>query len=148
MFSSCLLQWLRSDPGRFRALKFFSLLILLLSSSCFGTRARSELAFDEIKQMVQGKTAQEVVEILGQPDSRQEVFDDDERWIWWNYTFLDGSDYPPEARGRVVHLEILFKNPARRTGKRPPYSEWYVDRLFGVRYKVTSSMLETLGGGT
>jgi hypothetical protein len=63
--------------------------------------------------MVQGKSAAEIERILGKPDSRQAMRLSGERWVWWNYTYLDGNDYPPEKRGQVVHLEILFE----RTGE-------------------------------
>jgi len=62
--------------------------------------------------MVKGKTAEQVEQMLGQPDSRQRMTLSAERWIWWNYTYLDGNNYPPEVRGRVVHLEVIFE-PAR-----------------------------------
>ena len=102
---------------------------------CHGPRARSERSFDEIQALARGKTAEQVLQILGEPDSRQVVFDADERWIWWNYTFLDGNDCPPEMRGRVVHLEILLRNPERSHTSRRPYSEWQVDDAFGITYR-------------
>ena len=102
---------------------------------CRGPRARSERSFDEIQILARGKTAEQIVQLLGEPDSRQVVFDADERWIWWNYTFLDGRDCPPEMRGRVVHLEILVRNPERTHASRRPYSEWQVDDAFGITYR-------------
>lgn len=59
--------------------------------------------------MVKGRTSSEVETILGEPDSKQEMLSSGERWIWWNYTFLGGNNYPPELRDKVVHLEILFE---------------------------------------
>lgn len=116
-----------------------SLLCLLAlgvgAAGCRGAHARSERSFDEIQALVRGKTADQLLHLLGEPDSRQMVFDADERWIWWNYTFLDGADCPPEMRGRVVHLEIVVRNPERTHGSRRPYSEWLVDDAFGITYR-------------
>ena len=103
-------------------------------SGCGEPAARSARSFDEIKRLVDGKTAGQVLHLLGEPDSRQVVLDADERWIWWNFTYLEGRDYPPETRGTVVHLEILFKNPERRQARRRPYSEWPID-VFGVSFR-------------
>jgi hypothetical protein len=66
--------------------------------------------------MVVGRTADEVEGILGKPDSRQKMLLSAERWTWWNYTFLDGKDYPPDMRGRLVHLEIIFERAHSGTG--------------------------------
>lgn len=104
-----------------------------------GPAARSARSFDEIRAAVDRKSAAEVARMLGEPDTRQPIFDEDEKWIWWNYTFLDGNDYPPEKRGRVVHLEIVFKNPSNVGGARRPYNEWKVDEAFGVNFKVPST---------
>jgi len=108
---------------------------LLLAGCHPGPRPRSEHSFDQIAARVTGMSAAEVATLLGEPDSRQPVFLRDERWIWWNYTFLDGEDYPPEIRGRVVHLEITFRNPAAPGTPVPPYSEWRIARPFGVAYR-------------
>lgn len=92
-----------------------SLLALMVSSlllACGHQRPKSTKCFDEIRNMVKGKTAEQVEQMLGQPDSRQRMTLSAERWIWWNYTYLDGNNYPPEVRGRVVHLEVIFE-PAR-----------------------------------
>lgn len=114
---------------------------LITLAGCAGPGARSERSFDQIQALARGKTAEQIVQLLGEPDSRQVVFDADERWIWWNYTFLDGKDCPPEMRGRVVHLEIVVKNPNKpassRAGRRP-YSEWKVDDAFGITYRAPS----------
>lgn len=120
-----------------------SLIFLLVGQvACQGQRPRSERSFDEIDALARGKTAEQILRLLGEPDSRQMVFDTDERWIWWNYTFLDGKDCPPELRGRVVHLEIVFRNPGAsepaQTDRRP-YSEWRVDDAFGITYRTPSS---------
>lgn len=110
-------------------------LTMIVAAGCGQPAARSARSFDEIKRLVEGKTADQVLLLLGEPDSRQAVLDADERWVWWNFTFLDGLDYPPETRGTVVHLEILFKNPQRVFEKRQPYSEWLIDEVFGVTFK-------------
>jgi hypothetical protein len=60
----------------------------------------------------------------------------DEKWIWWNYAVLDGSSYPPEVRGQVVHIEITFSNPLWGSGRPLPHSEWRVRRPFGVSYMI------------
>jgi hypothetical protein len=116
--------------------------MLIGPAGCGGPKARSARSFDEIQALAQGKTAQQILELLGDPDSRQVVFDADERWIWWNYTFLDGKDCPPEMRGRVVHLEIVLRNP-RVTGRRGTEgraeSEWRVDDPFGITYRAPST---------
>jgi hypothetical protein len=109
--------------------------LLLSLAGCHRPQARSERSFEEIRSLARGKTAAQVIELLGEPDSRQQVFDADERWIWWNYTFLDGQDCPPEMRGRVVHLEIVVRNPERAPGSHSPYSDWQVDDAFGITYR-------------
>jgi len=113
--------------------------LLIGFAGCRGPRARSDHSFNEIQALVRGKTAQQILQLLGEPDSRQEVFDADERWIWWNYTFLDGKDCPPEMRGRVVHLEIVVRNPERKRASRRPYSEWQVDDAFGITYQAPAT---------
>lgn len=111
-----------------------ALLAVFFLTGCPGGRARSSKSFDEIHRMVAGKAAREVVGLLGEPDSRQPIFGADEKWIWWNYTYLDGNDFPPEVRGHVVHLEIIFKKTSRE--------EWRVDGELAVGYRLPSS-----GGG-
>ena len=113
-------------------------LLLIGTGGCSGPRARSDRSFNEIQAQARGKSAEQILQLLGEPDSRQEVFDADERWIWWNYTFLDGKDCPPEMRGRVVHLEIVVKNPRQPQAGRRPYSEWRVDDAFGITYQAPS----------
>jgi len=118
-------------------------LLLITAAGCRSPKARSDRSFSQIQALAQGKTAEQILQLFGKPDSRQVVFDADERWIWWNYTFLDGQDCPPEMRGRVVHLEILVKNPVRSiekaTSGRRPYSEWRVDDAFGITYQAPAS---------
>jgi len=122
-----------------RILRVGLALLLLGSLGCRGPRARSDRSFAEIQSLVRGKTAEQLPHLLGEPDSRQEVFDADERWIWWNYTFLDGKDCPPEMRGRVVHLEIVVRNPRHPSADRRPYSEWQVDDAFGITYQAPAA---------
>lgn len=109
------------------------LIVLLVCSQCRHL-GPAEKSFDQISAMVNGRTAEEVEELLGLPNTRQPVLFGDERWIWWNYTYLDGKDYAPEVRGRVVHLEILFKNPTPPGKRRLPYSQWHIVSPFGVSY--------------
>ena len=117
---------------------------LLVMAGCGGgPRPRSQLSFDEIAARVAGLSAAEVTAVLGEPDSRRPVFLRDERWIWWNYTFLAGEDYPPEVRGRVVHLEITFRKPSGAGEGSESYSEWHVARPFGVAYRTPNTAPET-----
>ena len=114
-------------------------MLLIGAAGCRGPRARSERSFAEIQALAYGKNAEQLVQLLGEPDSRQPVFDADERWIWWNYTFLDGKDCPPEMRGRVVHLEIVIRNPSHRRDGPRRYAEWLVDDAFGITYQTPST---------
>jgi hypothetical protein len=109
------------------------LVLLAFLVACHGS-PRSDRSFDQIRTLVQGKTASEVEAILGPPDSRQPLLLGDERWIWWNYTFLGGQDYSPEVRGRIVHLQITFANPDLAGKDRPPYSRWRVDDPMNVSF--------------
>jgi hypothetical protein len=110
-----------------------SLLLLILLSACHAY-PRSDKSFDQIRTMVQGKTASEIERLLGPPDSRRQLLLGDERWIWWNYTFLGGQDYSPEVRGQVVHLQITFANPDLSGTDRPLYSKWRVDDPLNVSF--------------
>jgi hypothetical protein len=110
-------------------------LLATAAAGCGGPRARSHRSFEEIQALARGKNAQQLLQLLGEPDSRQQVFDAGEQWIWWNYTFLDGKDFPPEMRGRVVHLEIVVRGPRGERAGRRPYSEWLVDDAFGISYQ-------------
>ena len=117
-------------------MKYFNycLLALLLVFAQCRHIGPAEKSFDQISAMVAGRTAEEVEELLGVPNTRQPVLLGDERWIWWNYTYLDGKDYAPQIRGRVVHLEILFKNPTPTGKQRLPYSQWHIVSPYGVSY--------------
>ena len=100
------------------------LVVLVFLLACNHRGARSEKSFDEIRRLIRGRTASEIEGILGAPDSRQSMPLSGERWIWWNYTFLDGNDYAPEERGKVVHLEIVFEREGdRSTAMRTAASE-------------------------
>lgn len=103
----------------------------LALAGCGGVRPRSDWSFDEIRSKVSGRSAAEVEKLLGEPDVRQPVLLGDERWIWWNYTYLDGADYPPEERGRVVHLEILFERPDTAAVS---LAAWKISGPLGVSY--------------
>jgi hypothetical protein len=100
----------RAGPALFR--KGFSKIGMLLILGAVACRpsARSSQSYDQIRELVTGRTATEVERLLGKPDLRETVLDD-QRWVWWNYTFLDGDQYAPEIRGQVVHLEITFQTP-------------------------------------
>lgn len=102
---------------------FFALFLSLLAAC--NSSPRSNRSFDQIQDMVQGKTATEIEGILGAPDSRQPLLLGDERWLWWDYTYLGGKDYRPEVRGQIVHLQITFRKPTIASS-RPSYSEWRV----------------------
>lgn len=92
-----------------RQLRNILTLLALILIACSQQGPRSKKSFDDIRDMVKGKTASEVEGLLGEPDRRESLLLSGERWIWWNYTYLDGKSYPPKMRGRVVHLEILFE---------------------------------------
>ena len=125
-------------PSTLGTLRAGLALLAIAVAGCRGPRARSERSFEEIQALARGKNAEKILHLLGEPDSRLEVFDAGERWIWWNYTFLDGKDFPPEMRGRVVHLEIVVRSPRLREGRRP-YSEWQVDDACGITYQAPST---------
>jgi hypothetical protein len=84
--------------------------------------------------MVTGRTAAEVETMLGKPDSRETMVMSGERWIWWNYTYLDGNDYAPEERGRVVHLEIVFEPDGSGARTSSARAELRVGGSLGVSY--------------
>jgi hypothetical protein len=118
---------------------FLGICLIVLSSCRSG--ARSEKSFDEICDRVSGKTAAEVEALLGNPDAREKLPIGDWRWVWWNYTFLDGDNYPPELRGKVVHLEIMFSNPMHVD---IPDSQWRVGGPLAVSYAVPHSLSGSL----
>lgn len=108
---------------------FLSFFLMLSLTSC-GPRPRSGKSFDEICRLVSGRSATEVETLLGKPDTRQNLEIGDQRWIWWDFTSLAGESYAPELRGKVVHLEITFSDPA---GNLSP-GQWKVTGPFAVSY--------------
>ncbi|HZF09100.1 MAG TPA: hypothetical protein VFE33_09945 [Thermoanaerobaculia bacterium] len=112
------------------------LLVGLSLAACAHPAARSARSFDQIQQLVAGKTAAEVAALLGEPDARQPLLADDERWVWWNYTYLDGANYPPEIRGQIVHLEITFESPVLSAEPPVPREQWRVSGPLGVSYSL------------
>jgi hypothetical protein len=100
--------------------------------------AKSQKSFDEIRGLVAGKTATEVKQLLGPPDNVDKLLLGDERWVWWNYTFLEGKKWAPEMRGKVVHLEITFEGPSfEREGREVvAKAEPRVSEPYGVGYVV------------
>jgi len=117
-----------------KRLSVSTLFLLLCALACTHRQARSGRNFDEIRDLVTGKTAPEVERILGKPDSRETMVLSGERWIWWNYTYLDGSHYAPEERGRVVHLEIVFEPDDLRAKASNTRPELRVGGPLGVSY--------------
>jgi hypothetical protein len=100
--------------------------------------AKSGRSFDEIRGLVAGKTAHEVKQLLGPPDNIESLLLGDERWVWWNYTFLDGKKWAPEVRGKVVHLEITFEGASfeREGSGAEGKLEPRVSEPYGVGYVV------------
>ena len=96
--------------------------------------ARSRYSFDQICERIEGKTASEVINLLGAPDYQKQSDLGDEKWLWWNYTVLDGDSYAPEIRGQVVHLEVTFSKPHQSPESSLPRSQWRVRKPFGVSY--------------
>lgn len=90
-------------------------------------------SFDELRRRLEGKSAAETVELLGEPDTRQEVFGGDMRFIWWRRAVLDGPNYAPEVRGRVVHVQIVFRNPGARAAG-ASYASWQMDEGLGIGF--------------
>jgi hypothetical protein len=102
--------------------------------ACTGHTAKSPQSFDQIQHLVAGKTEEEVQRILGMPDTRETRLIDDEVWIWWDYTFLDGNQYAPELRGQIVHLEITFQKPAGAGAGEVPHAAWRAAGPFSVNF--------------
>ena len=96
--------------------------------------SRSQLSFDQIQSRVAGRTEAEGEGILGKPDTREARLVDDDVWIWWDYTYLDGEQYAPELRGQVVHLEITFDRPSGPAGQDSPKAAWRVAGPFSVNF--------------
>ena len=98
------------------------------------SKAISQQSFDDICLKVDGKTTAEVAELLGKPDSQEKLPIGELRWIWWNYTFLKGDNYPPEIRDKPIHLEIMFSNPSE--AEEVPDSQWKVSGPLAVSYAI------------
>ena len=116
-----------------------AILLLIFGLPAWSCRpsARSQHSYDQIREMVRGKTAAEVEQLLGEPDVRESVLDD-QRWIWWSYTFLNGNQYAPEIRGQIVHLEIILRNPSPAGHAAPPIADWRVVGPLSVSYTKTN----------
>ena len=93
--------------------------------------------------MVSGKTEAEVEKLLGAPDHHEKLLFGDERWIWWNYTYL-GKNWEPAVRNKVVHLEITFAGPVAATAGQDKRSRWRVSEPYGVGFTFPSSVTENL----
>jgi hypothetical protein len=117
---------------------FFLLLMILgcVALQACSPAAKSAKSFDEIHRLVKGKTAGEVKKLLGPPDHVEKLLLGDERWVWWNYTYLDGKSRAPEIRGKIVHLEITFENPSSEKDTGAKEAEPRVSEPYGVAYVV------------
>ena len=114
---------------------FLILLVCFCLVGCSqSARSRSAKSFDEIRALVVGKTEAEVKKLLGDPDHREKLLFGDERWTWWNYTYLGGNDWAPEVRDKVVHLEITFAGPLTATAGTDESSQWRVSEPYGVGF--------------
>ncbi len=92
--------------------------------------------------MVSGKTEAEVTRLLGAPDTTETLLLGDERWIWWNYTYLGGKNWAPRVRGKVVHLEITFAGSMLADLKDNDKSLWRVSEPYGVGFVVSGEEAE------
>ncbi|MFL6231919.1 MAG: hypothetical protein ACJ76N_02175 [Thermoanaerobaculia bacterium] len=110
------------------------MLVLILLAGC-PPAARSGKSFEEIRALVTGKTEAEVRNLLGDPDHREKLLFGDERWTWWNYTYL-GKDWAPEVQGKIVHLEITFAGPLVATAGLDEPSRWRVSEPYGVGFSL------------
>jgi hypothetical protein len=123
--------------------RFFLLLVIfgcLVLHAC-SPGAKSTKSFDEIHRLVAGKTAGEVKKLLGPPNHVEKLLLGDERWVWWNYTYLAGESWAPEVRNKVVHLEITFENPSsdREGSTAEAKLEPRVSDPYGVGYLIPGS---------
>jgi len=114
--------------------RWIILLLLVFATSACGRSAKSEKSYDQIRKIVSGKTAAEVQRLLGPPDTRKPLLLGDERWTWWDYTYLGGKDWAPEVRGKVVHLEITFESPSLVGQGGDNKAEWRVSEPYGVGF--------------
>jgi len=120
-----------------RCFLLFLIFGCLVLNAC-SPSAKSEKSFDEIRSSVAGKTASEVKVLLGPPDNVEKLLLGDERWVWWNYTYLAGQSWEPAVRGKVVHLEITFENPSpdREESAADAKAEPRVSEPYGVAYVI------------
>lgn len=123
----------RSSPSLRKVFQLFVLSLFLLLAC--RPSARSQRSYDQLRDLLTGKTGAEVESLLGPPDLRESVLDD-QRWIWWNYTFLDGDQYAPEIRGQIVHLEVILKKPAGSMIR--PITQWRAAGPLAVSYSKPS----------
>lgn len=93
--------------------------------------------------MVSGKTEAEVEKLLGTPDHYEKLLFGDERWTWWNYTYL-GKDWRPEVRDKIVHLEITFAAPIVAAAGQEERSKWRVSEPYGVGFSFAGDEDENL----
>jgi len=115
-------------------------LMICIQGAC-RPRAKSEKSYDQICRLVAGKTEAEVERLLGKPDRLDQLPYGEERWTWWNYTYLAGKDWAPEVRDRVVHLEITFAAPLVTTVSGSVRSGWKVSEPYGVGYVLPNETL-------
>ena len=115
------------------------LLILLWAFSACRPSSRSAKSYDQIRAMVSGKTASEVRRLLGPPNKREALLLGDERWVWWDYTYLSGDNYPPKFQDRVVDLEITFENYSPASGLRDAKVDLRVTEPYGVDYSFSEA---------
>jgi hypothetical protein len=120
---------------------FLIFLFVYLGLSACSPSARSKKSFDEIRKMVSGKTEAEVEKLLGAPDHHEKLLFGDERWTWWNYTYL-GKEWAPEVRNRIVHLEITFAGPLAAVAGREKRSQWRVSEPYGIGFSFPISETE------
>ncbi len=110
-----------------------------LGAAGFGCRAhaagvpRPKQSFDSIQKLVTGRTEAEVVRLFGKPDDRHARPDEDV-WIWWDRTFLEGAQYAPEVRGQALHLEVTFARPQEASERQASHDGWRVAGPFSVSY--------------
>jgi hypothetical protein len=107
-----------------------------------GPSAKSKRSYDQIREMVSGKTASEVKRLLGPPNRREALLLGDERWIWLDYTYLGGEQYPPKLRGRIVHLEITFESLSSASEVRNAKAELRVSEPYGVGFSLPGTDAE------
>lgn len=122
--------------------RFFLWILVLVSLVGCSPVARSKKSFDEIRTLVAGKTEAEVRSLLGKPDHREKLPFGDERWTWWNYTYL-GKEWAPEVRGKIVHLEITFAGPLVTPAGDDEPSRWRVSEPYGVGFSFPGADVES-----